>query len=78
MLCLDANELYGYKMSTFLPTGGFKWIDIKEFHSNKYSSNILNGSDLEIDHENPKELCKVHNNYCNNVVLKIYLNHKFQ
>ena len=24
---LDANNLYGYGMSKFLPTSGFKWID---------------------------------------------------
>ena len=53
-------------------------MDTKEFHSNKYSSNSSNGWDLEIDLENPKELCKLHNNYCNSVVLKIYLDHKFQ
>ena len=23
---LDANDLYGYAMSKFLPTGRFKWI----------------------------------------------------
>ena len=26
---LDANNLYGWGMSQPLPTGGFKWIDIK-------------------------------------------------
>ena len=26
---LDANNLYGYAMYTFLPTSGFKWIDPK-------------------------------------------------
>ena len=29
---LDANNLYGYAMSKFLPTTGFKWIDPKEFN----------------------------------------------
>ena len=29
-----ANNLYGYVMQRFLPTGGFKWIDIKEFNLN--------------------------------------------
>ena len=36
---LDENNLYGYAM--FLPTSGFKWIDPKDFDSNKYSSNGL-------------------------------------
>ena len=29
---LDANNLYGYSMSKFLPTSGFKCIDPKEFN----------------------------------------------
>ena len=37
---LDTNNLYGYSMSKFLPTRGFKWIDTKEFHLNEYTSNI--------------------------------------
>ena len=28
-VCLDANNLYGYAMSKFIPTSGFKWIDSK-------------------------------------------------
>ena len=26
---IDANNLYGYTMSEFLPTSGFKWIEMK-------------------------------------------------
>ena len=37
---LDANNLYGYAMSTFLPTGRIKWIDHKAFDSDKYSGII--------------------------------------
>ena len=29
---LYTNNLYGYAMSKFLPTGGFKRIDPEEFH----------------------------------------------
>ena len=36
---LDANNLYDYAMSKFLPTSDFKWADPKDFGSNKYSSN---------------------------------------
>ena len=43
-------------MSKFLPTGGFKWIDPKEFVSNKYSSSSLKGCVLEIYFEYSKEL----------------------
>ena len=28
----DTNNLYGYAISKFLPTSGFKWIDPKEFN----------------------------------------------
>ena len=38
---LDANNLYRYTMCKFLPTGGFKWIDPKEFESNKYSRAVI-------------------------------------
>ena len=36
---LDTNKLYGYGMSKFLPTSGFKWIDPKGFDLNKYTNN---------------------------------------
>ena len=53
---LDANKLYGYAMSKFLPTSGFKWIDPKEYDFNKYTSNSLKGHILEVYLEYPKEL----------------------
>ena len=62
-LDLDANNLYGYAMSNFLPTGGFKWIDTKEFDLNKYTSNSLKGCVLEVDLEYPKALRELHNDY---------------
>ena len=34
IIYLDANNLFGYAMSTFLPTSGFKWIDPKELDLN--------------------------------------------
>ena len=63
IIYLEANNLYGYAMSKFLPTSGFKWIDLKDFDSNKYSSNSSKGCVLEIDLEYPKELCELHNDY---------------
>ena len=36
---LDANDLYGYTMFTFFPTKRLKWIDPKNFDSNKYGGN---------------------------------------
>ena len=34
IIYLDANNLYGYAMSKFLPTSGFKSMDPKEFDLN--------------------------------------------
>ena len=31
IIYLDRDNLFGYVMSKFLPTSGFKWIDRKEF-----------------------------------------------
>jgi hypothetical protein len=35
---LDANNLYGWAMRQFLPTGGFKWVEEVE----NYDINTLN------------------------------------
>ena len=58
---LGVNNLYGYSLSKFLPTGGFNRMDLEEFESNKYSNNTSKGCVLEVDLEYPKELCKLHN-----------------
>ena len=39
VISLDTNNLYHYAMSKFLSTTRFKWINPKDFDSNKYSSN---------------------------------------
>ena len=59
----DANNLYDYAMSKFLPTSNFKWLDPKEFELNKYTSNSLKGCALEVDLDYPKGLHELHNNY---------------
>ena len=43
-------------MSKFLPTSGFKWIDLKDFDLNEYISNSSKECVLEVDLEYPKEL----------------------
>ena len=43
IIYLDANNLYVYAISKFLPTSEFKWIDLKEFDTNKYTSNSCKG-----------------------------------
>ena len=60
VIYLDGNNLYGYTMSKFLSTSGFKWINPKEFNSNKYSSYSSNGCLLKVDLEDPKELDELH------------------
>ena len=56
IIYLDGNNLYGYAMSKFLPTSGFKWIDQKEFGLNKYTSNSSKVCLLKVDLEYPKVL----------------------
>ena len=63
IMYLDANNLYGYAESKIVPTGGFKWIDSKEFDLNKYTSNSSKGCVLEIDLKYSKELRELHNGY---------------
>ena len=57
------NNLRGYAMSKFFPTSWFKWINAKEFDSNKHTSNSSKGCVLEVDLEYPIELRELHNDY---------------
>ena len=50
---LDTNNLYDYAMSKLLPAGRLKWIDPKEFESNKYTCSSSTGCALEVDLEYP-------------------------
>ena len=50
-------------MSKFLPMGGFKWVDHKEFELNKHTNNSSKGCVLQVDFKYPKELRELHNNY---------------
>ena len=61
IMYLDSN--YSYAMSKFLPTSGFKWIDLKELDLNKYTSNSSKGSILKVDLDYPKELRELNNDY---------------
>ena len=45
------------------PTSRFKWIHLKEFDLNKYTSNSSKRCVLEVDLEYPKELRESHNDY---------------
>ena len=63
---LDANNLYGWAMSQYLPTGGFRWMTEKQTNNidlAKYNENSKKGLILEVDFEYPKELHDLHNDY---------------
>ena len=61
IIYLDANNLYGYAISKFLQTSGFKWIDPKKSDLDKYTSNSSKGCVLKVDLEYSKELRELHN-----------------
>lgn len=58
---LDSNNVH--VMSKYLPLNGFKWIDLKDFDSNKYSRNSSKRCVLETDLENSKELLDLYSDY---------------
>ena len=66
IMYLDANNLYGWAMSQYLPTGGFKWLaknQIDKINLAKYKEDSNKGLILEVDLEYPKELHDLHNDY---------------
>ena len=68
IMYLDANNLYGWAMSHYLPTGrgNFKWLTDKEISKidlGKYKKNGKKGLILEVDLEYPQELHDLHNDY---------------
>ena len=63
MIYFDTNSLNGCAISKFLPTSDFKWIDPKDFDSNKYSSDSSTDCVLEVLLEYPKKLLKLCNGY---------------
>ena len=60
---LDANNLYGWAMIQYLPTGGFEWLTEKEVDLSKYNDESEKGLILEVDLEYPEELHDLHNDY---------------
>ena len=66
IMLLDANNLYGWAMSQYLPYSEFKWLNKKEisrFCLNSISENSFVGHILESDLEYPDELHNLHNDY---------------
>ena len=66
IMYLDANNLYGWAMSQYPPTGGFKWLTEKQINKinlAQYNEDNNKGLLLEVDLEYPKELHNLHNDY---------------
>ena len=66
IMYLDANNLYGWAMSQYLPTGGFKWMTEKQIDNidlAKYKEDSNKGLILEVDLAYPEELHHLHNDY---------------
>ena len=58
---LDANNFYGWAMSQPLPTGGFRWVDIKPDEISKLTNRESKGYLLEVNVLYRKELHDSHN-----------------
>ena len=66
IMYLDANNLYGWAMSQYLPTGRFRWMTQKQIDKidlAKYKEDSDKGIILEVDLEYPEELHNQHNDY---------------
>ena len=66
IMYLDANNLYGWAMSQYLPTGNFKWMtdkEISKINLGRYKADGKKGLILEVDLEYPQELHDIHNDY---------------
>ena len=66
IMYFDANNLYGWAMTQYLPYGNFKWMtkkEINDFDLGLVKENSLIGYILEVDLEYPSELHDSHNDY---------------
>ena len=66
IMYFDANNLYGWAMTQYLPYGGFVWMnegEINGFNVSLVGSNSDGGYILEVDLEYPDELHDAHNDY---------------
>ena len=66
IMYLDANDLYGWGMSQYLPYSGFKWLnqkEVRDFCLNFISENSSICHILEVDLEYPSELHDLHHDY---------------
>ena len=57
IMYLDTNNLYGWAMSQYLPTGGFRWMKEKQINKidlAKYKDDSKKGLIMEVDLEYPE------------------------
>ena len=57
----DVNNLYGWAMSQPLPTGGYKWVDVKPNDISRLAKLKDKGYLLEVDVSYPRDLRDLHN-----------------
>ena len=66
LMYLEANNLYGWAMSQYLPYGSFRWLSDEELNKidlGKYKEDSREGLVLEVDLEYPNDLHELHNDY---------------
>ena len=66
IMYLDANNLYGWAMSQYLPTGGFRWMTEKQIDKidlAKYKEDSKKGLILKVDLEYNERLHDAQNSY---------------
>ena len=66
IMYFDANNLYGWEMTKYLPYGNFRWMtknEINNFDLGLVKENSLIGYILEVHLEYPNELHDSHNDY---------------
>ena len=66
IMYLDANNLYGWAMSQYLPTGNFKWLTKEQINKTNlanYSEEHDEGLLLEVDLDYPQELHDLHSDF---------------
>ena len=66
ILYLDANNLYGWAISQYLPTGGFRWVDDCQQLAKTIAEQPADSPEgyiLEVDLEYPEDLHDAHSSY---------------
>lgn len=63
LMYLDTNNLYGWAMRQYMPTGGFRWLDPDKTGLWRYRKNSQKGVILGVDIDYPAELHGSHNSF---------------